>query len=219
MIITRITNLQKWVNSRSTRERVLLIFLGWALIYTFWYLFVSRSLSYQERELKNNISAMQNKVQTVREQAKVILEIATKYSTAEQLESKKALSSKAEYVKKNIISTAQSLTVEKNVEEIVRDILNQPTKGIILVNVKGTTTEALIPPNVDTSDIPPSLLHLYKHGMDLEFQSDYFDAVSYLGKLENLTWHLYWDSLEYKVTDYPKASVLVKFYILVNEAG
>jgi MSHA biogenesis protein MshJ len=55
---------------------------------------------------------------------------------------------------------------------------------------------------------------LYRHGVKLVLEGEYFDIQSYLEKLESLDWQFYWKKFDYKVSEYPLATVQLEIYTL-----
>lgn len=60
---------------------------------------------------------------------------------------------------------------------------------------------------------------IYRHGLTLQLRGRYFDIVNYLQALEQLPWHFYWEKLDYKVDQYPMATITIKIYTLSNREG
>ncbi|HEB93662.1 MAG TPA: hypothetical protein ENI94_09405 [Gammaproteobacteria bacterium] len=60
---------------------------------------------------------------------------------------------------------------------------------------------------------------IYKHGMQVIFEGDYFATLQYLQVLESMPWHFYWDQLDYRVEDYPRARVSITIHTLSLEEG
>ncbi len=48
----------------------------------------------------------------------------------------------------------------------------------------------------------------------IEFSGDYFETIRYLQYLDQLPWFLSFDSLQYKVDEYPNANVKVAITVL-----
>ena len=55
---------------------------------------------------------------------------------------------------------------------------------------------------------------LYRHGVKLIVEGSYFEVQSYLEKLEALEWQFYWKKFDYKVSEYPVATVELEIYTL-----
>lgn len=219
MISTQYTKFNEWFNARNNRERMLILITGWMVIYMFWFLLVSRPLLHQETALKSSIVSTNIKIKSIQEQANTIVSIATEYSTNEQLQIQKMLFSQTEHLKKTIEVSAHSVSAEKNIEQVLKDILSQPNKGVVIVDLRALSMEPLIKSTEDTSQLPPILKHIYKQGIQIQLQSDYYNTMTYLNELESLKWRLYWDSIDYRVSNYPKADVNIKLFVLVNQVS
>lgn len=48
----------------------------------------------------------------------------------------------------------------------------------------------------------------------LSLKGDYFAILEFLEKIEKTHWQLYWDKMDYTVTKYPEANVVIEFYTL-----
>ncbi|GAB2681252.1 type II secretion system protein GspM [Aliiglaciecola sp. 3_MG-2023] len=57
-------------------------------------------------------------------------------------------------------------------------------------------------------------VNLYQHGVQITLQGGYFEIQKYLQKVEALPYQFYWKKFEYKVEDYPDASVQIEIYTL-----
>ncbi|MBF0124921.1 MAG: hypothetical protein HQL60_06270 [Magnetococcales bacterium] len=55
---------------------------------------------------------------------------------------------------------------------------------------------------------------VYQHGTVLLLEGDYINLLNYLKKLESMSLVLYWDRLEYIVTDYPKATIRITVHTI-----
>ncbi len=55
---------------------------------------------------------------------------------------------------------------------------------------------------------------IYKHAFEIELESTYGSTVSYLKRLDDLPWQLFWETLKYESTRYPKGSLKIKIYTL-----
>lgn len=217
MISRHIQSINKWIKIRTQRERVLVILVGCAVIYMVWYFLITRPLYLVQKRLQSQIASLKTQIQSTHTEAETIVKIATEYSTSEKLQTQKTLSGQSENLQKKIEHSVYKVSVEENIEKVLKDILNQPSKGVLLVNIKSLADEALIPAGMDIKNLPSVLKNIVKHGIQVQIQSDYPHTIFYLNQLEKLTWRLYWDSLDYKVVNYPKADIQIKFYVLVNE--
>ncbi|GAA6153406.1 hypothetical protein [Pseudoteredinibacter isoporae] len=58
---------------------------------------------------------------------------------------------------------------------------------------------------------------LDKHRLRLELEGDYLSLATFLAKLEQSEWPIFWSSLEYQLTAYPRASMSLNLYTLAPE--
>lgn len=55
---------------------------------------------------------------------------------------------------------------------------------------------------------------IYKHGLQIEFNGDFFATLDYLKKLEKLEWNFFWDNIKFQVKDYPDATSILTLYTI-----
>lgn len=58
---------------------------------------------------------------------------------------------------------------------------------------------------------------VYRHTLNLTLQGDYFSTLNYLQALETLPWRIHWDSIDYRVKNYPQAETRIQVYTLSFE--
>ncbi len=68
-------------------------------------------------------------------------------------------------------------------------------------------------------DATASMINIYRHGVALTLEGEYASVYRYLKLMEASKWIFYWDSLDYKVTGYPKALVKIHVFTLSSEKG
>jgi MSHA biogenesis protein MshJ len=59
----------------------------------------------------------------------------------------------------------------------------------------------------------------YKHGLVITCAGTYADTVRYLESLEALQWAIIWESLDYKVKEYPMAEITIRVVTLSFDKG
>ncbi len=59
-----------------------------------------------------------------------------------------------------------------------------------------------------------SISAAFRHGLEIEFDGTFFTTLEYLKKLENLEWKFFWDSIEFKVNEYPDSTSTLSIYTI-----
>lgn len=60
---------------------------------------------------------------------------------------------------------------------------------------------------------------VYLHGLEMEFEGDYFSVMHYVRRLESLKWRFGWSSLAIRMEDYPVSKVRIRLETLSLTEG
>ena len=60
----------------------------------------------------------------------------------------------------------------------------------------------------------PEQLRLYRHGIKIKLQGQYFQLKDYLMQLENLSWKFFWQEFDYQLKAYPVSQLEIEIYSL-----
>ena len=130
-------------------------------------------------------------------------------------------------MQKRIDQLTQALVAPKQMINLLEQVLTQDKQLKLIslnnlpeqaMNIEGKTLAEKYNPNEDMASIGEKLdaeeALIYKHTFEIELESTYTSTVSYLKRLDNLPWQLFWQSLQYESTQYPKGSLKIKIYTL-----
>jgi hypothetical protein len=182
--------LQKWFDTRTTHQRMIILFLGCASIFFIWYLLLEHPLTNRQVLIIAQTKAIRLQIQAFDAKADEIV--------------KKIASHAYQPISQPIVPTranakiAVALNESGEDDQFIKAILNlyQNVQFVSLKNV----------PAIKSSDG-------VKNNLQLAFHSSYFDTINYLQYLENLPWCVIWSSLTYKVLKYPEAEVTLNFHV------
>ncbi len=214
MINDKLVRLEAWLKKRDQRERVFLALIVVTLTYAIWNLFIDRGLVSEQTTLKNAIDATQAEINTTHLQVQNIMDIINNSAFEQKLQQQKNLSSESVDFKQRLENLIPTAIATKDLPALTAAILQTP--GVTLISLKKLPSESWIPKGLTVISLSESAKNISKYSLELTFTSDYFSTIEYLHRLEKLSWHLYWDNLQYKVTQYPKAVVVVRMYVLSN---
>lgn len=68
--------------------------------------------------------------------------------------------------------------------------------------------------NSNKNDADASQLRLYRHGIKIKLQGQYFQLREYLQQLEGLSWKFFWQEFDYQLKTYPVSELEVEIYSL-----
>ncbi len=116
---------------------------------------------------------------------------------------------KAEYnrLQKLMMNGDKSFVPPHLMAVALSDILNQ-NKQLTLTKLDTLPVTTLL------KSKQTQLNPIYKHGLAITFSGTYLDTLNYLKALEALPWHFIWESIDYRVKDYPTAETTITAYTL-----
>ncbi len=208
---------QQWLEKRNSREAVLLFLAGLSVVYLFWNVIFELSLRRQNEALETQSQDLGKLLETQKQNLNSIEGIITSSAFARNLQKQKQLSSQSHRAGAVLQSIEETFVPVDLLSQVTNDVIAQQAE-VALVSLKTFSGE----PWLQTPGVKQnfsSLRDVYKHKIELEFRGTYFNTIAFLGHLEKLPWHLYWDHLDYQVLNYPEAKVVARFYILSNQKG
>lgn len=113
----------------------------------------------------------------------------------------------------NLVSPDQMLAM-------LRDVL-KGEQGVALVSARSLAIETLqlgAETQNDGSASPEPRALIYAHPFEIELEGSYQGVYDYLQKIEQLEGVFFWDTLTYKVDQYPTAKVKIRVHTLSSEA-
>ena len=78
-------------------------------------------------------------------------------------------------------------------------------------NKQLTVTKLETLPATPLLELKQSKQSIYKHELAMLFKGNYLDTFTYLKVLETLPWVINWESIDYKVKEYPQAEISIHF--------
>jgi len=204
--------IKKWIDSRNSREGSLVLAIVLAFIYFIWTLLFYMPLHGKMISLNNQEQQLLTQLNQQEQQAASLEQMISSSSFLNQLATQKKLIDESKEAHKHFETIALHLVSRKDLPKMMNAILNQQT-GIILTSMKTFPEEHWKGPQIDGLSFPNEE-DIYKYSIQIDFQGSYFSTIDFLSYLESLSWHFYWDSLEYKVLNYPEAEVTLRLHVL-----
>ncbi len=198
----KLEQLKKWYAYRITRERILLLLLGWAIIYAFFHLIFFRPLQKKADTLRADIKTAHEQIDKWDEQLNALTKISTTPLYKQWLSQNQLI--------QNMQGRYQTLIQpfsQNKWQETIQTVLQTQAK-IIILEIKSASTSIYTPAN--TTEPKTSI---FEQKLQISFAGSFFDVVDYLEKLEHQLPDVHWIHLNYEVIKYPQAKVEVEFSI------
>ncbi len=204
----------------SLRERLLLLLIFITVIYAAWdgLIYSKQTQLYQQLITQKQELAEQYQQKQVT-LAENLAALRKQNSSKEQLlqeiaNHKQQLTA----VNVEIDQVLSSLVPPTKITELLHSLLLK-TQGLKLLALSNKPVEAIsIFDNEQTEEaVSDSQTNLYKHSTTMILLGDYQQLYHYLKMIEQSKWGLYWDQLEYKVTDYPKAQITLDVHTVSSD--
>jgi len=204
----------------SVRERVLILATIITLLFVSWDHFLMSPLA--ERKSKT-IVGMQGVGQQLERIASQVTSLSEKRSKNTENQLQKQISDikhlLVEAKEKQTEATGDFVPPDKMIS-VLRELL-EAEKGLQLTSLKslGTTSfqeKVSLPKNtsVTLANETNANAIIYKHGLQVVFEGDFFSTLRYLQALESMPWHFHWDTVDYQVLDFPRARVSIIVHTL-----
>ncbi len=206
----------------SLRERSLIATGIIVVMFLFWDIVL---LSPQEIQQKKIVVEMYN----TNQQAEAVTEKIKEMSAAlrgSQVTHINARASELQTLLGKLKQQQKDLTIEfiqpAQMAGVLRDMLYAES-GLVLTSLESLGVQPLFPTEEGNENEKNSNRtqqpEIYKHGLRIVFEGNYFKTLNYLRSLETMPWSLYWDNVEYSVTKYPKANVEITVHTLSLHEG
>ncbi len=210
--------LMERIDSMSLRERGLLLAALVFVIYSIWSGLLMGPLTAHHKLVQGQLKQLRSATAQLSQQAETISKRQTQDPDAEIKTKLAGLRTEIAALDERIKARTQGLVDPASMARMLEDVLKKE-HGLKLLSVQSLPASPLLDEQVHDAGKPArpnaGVPGIYRHGMTLVFEGDYMDALHYLRTLEALPWHLYWDSVSFKVSKYP----LAQFTVTVHTIG
>ena len=212
-------------NQRNFRERLLIGVSLIAIVYLLWDFFYLTSSIKKRDNLTQRYEAVSKDMVILNSEQQILLKALRKDPLAEKKREIVRLEQEISVVDEALDNLSLGLVPAEKLTKILYDVLeatdsarfvNMEMKSPQLLNLSSSSEVIEDDGNTQLNSQP---VGIYKHSVVIEMRGRYFEIVDYLDALEELGWRFYWESLEYNVSTYPSATVVLEVFTLSKEKG
>lgn len=213
-----------WVKLlQNPRRRIQIFLISLVIIYMAWALLLFNPLRVSKNVLLQQIQALKLQRTEITNKINVIQEAIKKESVAALLKEKQELENQIQQVQRDLSKKNILFASEDNWIKFKEAIISQQQdmdQYITLISINYSPVHPWAPAIVNKTDAAKVIMETtYEYAIEVKFQSDYFNTIKYITRLEKLPWNLYWDSLTYRVLNYPKAEVTLRLHAFLKQPG
>lgn len=210
--------MQVWFRERSSRERIFLFFLGLAMIYVFFTLFFIHPLLKAKKKLSSNLLVLNTEISAKKQELDRIHAAIKDRNFLASLQQSSHLNEKLATLGFQLDHLKPMMSSANDADQMIKNILNIQQVHVTLKYLKNFPPVNFMPNVKNKADIEKILTHdIFQHAFQMGLESDYFNTVEYLKRIEAAGPGIYWDTLDYKVIEYPQAEVTVNFHTLIYQ--
>lgn len=212
----------QWMKKiNDPKQRLLLFLLSVLALFFIWFFLLFNPLRTSKTNLISQAKALQLEITAIQQQIATINQAVKTESVAKSMEEQRQLSSKIKHIQQQLARTKPLLISTEDWMKLKKAIIskqNDMDNSITLISINDLPVQPWAPAAVNKADVVDTVSNeIYVHELEVKLQADYFSAIQYLSLLEKLPWHVYWDSLQYKVQAYPKGDIVIKFRIFTEQ--
>jgi MSHA biogenesis protein MshJ len=206
-----LNKIQERFESLTKREKVIVVSASFAILWSLWDGLFYQPTVLKQKALKQELVSITTEINNQRQVA-ALLESSGNINPNIDNQNKLA-ELKAQYsrLQEQVMLGNKKFVPPQLMAEALNDMLKQNHK-LTLVKLESLPPTTLLAEKQQHQPI-------YKHGLVITFTGSYSDTVHYLETLEALPWAIIWESLDYRVKNYPIAEVTIRAVTLSFERG
>ena len=205
--------LETRIDSMQLRERALLLLAGIVVIFFLVDTFGLQPVYKQQKQSTQTITALETELDLLRLRSDMLY---GEHET-DPLQHRDQLSKKLSGLKARLNDQLGVLLTPDQAVEVLKQVLDQE-KGLKLREV-----DAVSRPLTGTEFLPDTAAQVAgigRYDLQLQLEGSYLATLSYLRRLDGLPWRFFWEDVDFKVIEYPKAHVTLNIYTLgISEEG
>lgn len=182
--------------------RALIAVMLFLVVFTFWNAIFRKPQAIKQMGMRAQIKSLQASLNLTQIKSRNLLSGGKDSAggSSQQLQSEiQSLAGKLTKVR----SVVSSVT---NMSAVLQDVFRE-SKGLKLTLIKNLPSAKLISGGPGIGDV-------YRHQLEVVFDGDYFNTLSFIRHIESLKTPTFFDDLDYTVTAYPMAKIVMHLHTL-----
>ena len=199
--------LQVKINALSIRERKLITLATTSFVLALFVLLAWHPLWVNYQGIKNRSEQMIVGINASKYDIRILEERSKKDVSLPYRNKLDALKLKSEEQQNKINNITSALIQPEKMNMVFKGILEK--SRLEFQSIKNQKAKV-----IELNQSKDSNQVLYEHGLVIEMRGKYLDGLDYIKSIENQSWQLYWDEIEFKTTRYPQGSLTLKVHTI-----
>ncbi len=199
-MIVFLQDLEKKYNARSLRERVMIVLAVFSLVYFLWYTILYSYLLASDEQVAQNLQNIKTQISQLEGQIDSLSEVVGRNPTAALIAQSKMLKEENNSLNQKIREYVKTMVPPTDMDEMLNNIIQKAT-GLTVLSIENIEVKPLFESKNIDLDGKTAVFQVFKHGIKVELQGSFFDAVRFLKALEKQKLNVIWSSLDYAVTN------------------
>ena len=217
------------IDGLTLRERGFVMAGMLAVTYFLWVGLVAQPMEKKQRELNANQERVTAEITGLNAQAQAMLQQSKDDPNTIHRAELESLKTELKALNSDLAGTTDHLVPPGQMAKVLEAVL-QGTNGLQLQQVTSLGSSPLVPESTtpeakakaadsdtEEQETEAPARKVYKHGIKLVLQGSFFSVLDFLRKLEQLDWKFFWDGVEFRVVDYPDATVEITVFTISLE--
>ncbi len=211
-------HLKQKLKELNKREQYVVFALVLVIIFFLWDQLLYAPLERDSKRIKQQIGALESNRSRVAADTATLLQEANTSPNAVLRRDKERLEKALRAIDTRVAGLTAELIPPREMAAVLEKVLRQDTRLrlIKVTNLPAVELTAAALAGEASSD-PGGVL--YRHGVELQLEGDFFATLGYLQALEALPWQILWGSLTYEVGTFPGAAITLRLNTLSTNAG
>jgi MSHA biogenesis protein MshJ len=221
-MLDKLRLIQEKIDARILRERALICVSLLALLFMVWDFLVLAPMHKKLVEKETAVKAMQSQQTALQTQLATIQMALLNDPNQQKNQQIQQLQSDVSIADEKLQNASQNIIRADMLPQVMQDVLAKTAQLSLLkvdtlpVTELNTAIAKSSNPSAADANVP---VGVYKHPVELTFVGDFAQVLNLLLALESLPWKFYWQSLDYRVAQYPNAKVILRVYSISSEEG
>lgn len=208
----RLEKIRARIDELSLRERAMLFLSLVAVLFMASQSLLVGPVAKEQKELVDRISATQKQVTELDQLTEALVASRTADPDAENRRTAEELRAGLAGLDSQIKGAVAGLIEPRQMTQMLEDVLKR-NPGLVLRKARSLPARPLVAAEEGGGGT------VYEHGLRLELEGSYIDALNYLRALEKLPRAVYWDGVEVLMVKYPTARITITVHTLSLSEG